>query len=267
VRRIAVVTIRREPCACWLARRLAGCGAEVWLVSQSRMRVETDSWAYFRRFRARYGLRLALDYLLLFLVKTALGWTRRAGRPGGVPVLDARRDIGPDEGIRLLEIDDINRGPGHAAFAGLEPDLVLLAGAPVLGRAAIGVARLACINPHCGITPAYAGGSPFDWAIHERRFDDIGYTIHLVVPVVDAGPVLVQERIAWDPQRPNGQLWPILAQAMYERLAAIALALARGAALEAVALGPARVLPPAGLCARLLAEARRRAYARRRRAT
>lgn len=265
VRRVAIVTIRHEPAALYLASRLASAGVQLTLVSQTRMRVETDSWAYFKRFRQRYGAKLALDYLLLFLVREGVRMPRRlAGKAsvpetGGTEVL--RRDRSPADipGLRTLELDDINRGPGLAAFEEVQPDLVLLAGAPVLGKKAIAVAKVACINPHCGITPAYSGGSPFDWAIYERRFDDVGYTIHLVVPTVDAGAVLVQERVAWDKRQPNRHLWPILAQGMYDRLAQLARELIDGKTLVARPQGQARVLPPAGLCARFLAERRRKA--------
>lgn len=269
VRRVAVVTIRRNSCALYLARRLAETGADVWLVNQTRMRLETDSRAFFRRFREKYGAMFAFDYFLLFLVKAIaraprrlLGRDASAAAPAGLPIAHESSDPSPNDTFRTIEIDDINRGPGHDAFKELKADLVLLAGAPVLSKATIALAAVACINPHCGITPRYCGGSPFDWAIYERRFGDVGYTIHLVVPTVDAGPILVQQRVSWDPHKPNGHLWPILAQAMYDRLAGVARELIGGATLTARPQGAARVLPTMGLFARTLSEMRRRAYAR-----
>jgi folate-dependent phosphoribosylglycinamide formyltransferase PurN len=119
------------------------------------------------------------------------------------------------------------------------------------------------LNAHCGITPEYAGSSAFDRALYEGRFDAIGYTVHLVVPTVDGGPVLHQERIAWDPRRPNRELWPLLAQGMYAKLADVVLELASGRRLVATPQRGVRVHPPAGLFVRLIAELRRMRYARR----
>jgi methionyl-tRNA formyltransferase len=166
-----------------------------------------------------------------------------------------------EDWLKLIEVDAVNSKSGREQLRGLEPDLVLLAGAPILRRKTIEIARVACINPHCGITPDFAGSSPFDWAIYERRFEDVGYTVHLVEPTVDSGPILHQERIAWDPSRPNGHLWPILAQGMYDRLAEIVRSLIDGSTLYATPQGPPRVNPPAGLFARLASERVRKRHA------
>lgn len=265
IRRIVILTVRMEPCASYLARRLRDLGPEIVIVSQRRLKVEMDSVAFFRRLFQRRGLRIGLDYLLLHLVKSgvrALGGAKETEGPPGV--LHRDPDILGEDWLRIMEVDDINRPPDQDLLRELAPDLVLLAGAPILTKKTIGLARVACLNPHCGITPEYAGSSPFDWPIYERHFDAIGYTIHQVVPTVDGGPVLRQERVAWDPEKPNGALWPLLAARMYDALADVTRALVRGEVLEAEPQAGVRVNPPAGLFARLLAENRRRAYARRR---
>lgn len=263
VRRIVILTVGMEACACYLARRLRECGAEIVLVNQRRLKVPPDSWAYFRRLRKRRGFLRALDRFLLHLVK-------RGARPGPgtsgnpdspYPVLRPDPDLAREDWLTVVEVDDINAPMDRDKLRALEPDLILLGGAPILRRKTIETARLACINPHCGITPDYAGSSPFDWAIYEKRFEDVGYTVHLVEPTVDSGPVLYQERIAWDPSRSNGHLWPILAQAMYDRLVQIAEALVAGETLRATPQGPPRVNPPAGLFARLAAERVRKRHA------
>jgi hypothetical protein len=264
VRRVAVLTTRRDPCACYLARKLSSTGVEILLVSQNALKVEPDSWAYFRRLYRRRGLMVFADNVLLWLVKA----TVRALRPSSgeaspaPPPLRDDPEIAQEDWLTYVETDSINRGPGHERLREFSPDLILLAGAPIVSRRTIGIAGLACINPHCGITPDFAGSSPVDWAIYERRFDDIGYTIHLVVPRVDSGAVLHQERVEWDPSRPNNHLWAILARRMYDRMAEIAGDLIAGKRLPAEPQAPTRVLPPAGLFIRTLAEWRRTRYAK-----
>lgn len=269
IERIAIVTIRENSCASYLARALRGCGAEIAYFNQTRLRVEPRSRAYFLRLLRRRGVLVALDNLLLYGAVLA----RKALRPGaaeaGAPQDDARPVMVPDPALRreswlrVVDVEDINAEAGRAALSAFAPDLVLLGGAPVLGRRTIAIARVACINPHCGIVPAYAGGSPSDWALYEGRFEDVGYTIHLVDPIVDSGPILAQERVRWDPSLPSTHLWPLLAQAMYDRLAAVAREMVAGRRFTATPQPEARVLPPAGLVVRTIAELRRRSFARR----
>jgi hypothetical protein len=263
VRRIVILTVGMEACACYLARRLRDSGAEIILVNQHRLKIPPDSWSYFRRLWKRRGFLRTFDRWLLYLVK-------RGTRPGPgtsgnpdspYPVLRPDPRLAGEDWLKVLDVDAVNSKAGRQQLRELEPDLILLAGAPILRRKTIEIARVACINPHCGITPDYAGSSPFDWAIYERRFEDVGYTVHLVEPTVDSGPILHQERIAWDPSRPNGHLWPILAQGMYDRLAEIAIALVEGRKFQATAQGTPRVNPPAGLFARLAAERTRKRHA------
>lgn len=281
VRRIAILTVRNEPCACYLARKLRGCGAEIIFVSQRRLRVEPESWPFFVRLFRKRGVAIALDNIAILVLRRAVAVgirvrnaVRTASDDGERP--RDRRVLFPTEGevlyedpalphedwLTYFEVDDINRAPDQDRLRQLAPDLILLGGAPVLSRSTIGIARLACLNAHCGITPDYAGSGPFDWAIYERRFDQIGYTVHVAEPRVDSGAVLHQERVAWDPSRSNRHLWPVLAQAMYDRLAEIALGLVRGARFEARPQSPTRVMPPVGLFVRIVSELRRRGYAR-----
>jgi hypothetical protein len=270
IRRIAIVTIRENSCAAYLARRLKDCGADIAFVNQTRLKVEPRSAAYFGRLLRRRGLLTAADNLLLYGAYLAREALRRGPGPDDDPrhpVMRPDPALRAEAWLRFEDVDDINGESGRRVLEAIAPDLVLLGGAPILSRRAIAIARVACLNPHCGIVPRYAGGSPFDWAIYERRFEDVGYTIHLVDPVVDSGPILYQARVPWDPTLPNQQLWPVLAQAMYDRLAEIAQDLVRGRRFTATPQPPARVLPPAGLVTRTIAEMRRRAYARTRRAS
>ena len=271
IRRIAIITIRENPCASYLARRLSDCGASIAYVNQTHLKVEARSAAYFARLWRRRGALTALDNLLLYgayLARKVLRPARPENAEGGsLPAFAPDPALRKESWLRFVEVEDVNSDEGRRVLEGLDPDLILLAGAPILSRKTIALARVACLNPHCGIVPRYAGGSPSDWAIYERRYEDVGYTIHLVDPIVDSGPILHQERIRWDPTRPNAHLWFVLAQAMYDRLAEIARELVAGRRLQAIPQPKARVLPPAGLIVRSIAEMRRRDYARKRNAS
>jgi methionyl-tRNA formyltransferase len=150
----------------------------------------------------------------------------------------------------------VNSADGQALLQSLEPDLILLAGAPILTASTISRAKVACLNAHCGITPDYCGSSPAIWAIAEERHDLVGYTVHLVVPVLDAGPIIHQAAVRWDGRRLR-DLWPLLAAPMYEDLVHVTKRLVRGDQIRLTDLRrPPRVRPPAGLVTRVNARLR-----------
>ncbi len=267
IRKIAIVTIRENSCACYLARRLRATGAEIAFFNQTDLKVETRSREYFLRLWRKRGLANALDNLALYAAVLARGAFRRSGasgyvQPAPLPVMADDPALRHESWLTWVDIRDVNSDEGRGAVAAFAPDVMLLGGAPILGRRAITLPRVACINPHCGITPDYCGGSPPDWALYEGRFSDIGYTIHLVEPIVDSGPVIWQERLDWDPDTSITAFWPMLAQGMYDKLAEIGAGLVEGRRYRATPQGPPRVLPPAGLVVKAIADWRRRRFAR-----
>jgi methionyl-tRNA formyltransferase len=195
--------------------------------------------------------------------------TRRSRATGQLefPALKTDPSIPTEPWLTYLEVKDINRSPDQDKLREVQPDLILLAGAPIITQSTIRLAKVACLNAHCGISPRYAGNSPVVWAVYERQFDQIGYTVHLAVPTVDGGPVLFQERIQWDPGEPLGSLWPPLAQGMYDKLADIAKGLIAGMQYVAVPQENVRVMPPAGYLTRCIARHRQRQYLNRLRKT
>lgn len=270
VRRVAILTTGLHPCACYVARRLRRSGAEIFLINQVRLAVEPDSPAFFKRLLSRRGLWITLDYLLFVALKRSILAARRLA--GGASPAESESSVAcmrPDPGIvsedwlRYVEVTDVNRSPDRERLAEIGPDLILLAGAPILFRRTIEAARIACINPHCGITPRYAGSAPYEWAVYERRFEDVGFTVHLVVPKVDSGPILWQERVEWDPRRPLRELSPLLGQRMYDKMIEIAQGMIAGRRYRGRPQQGGPTKPPAGLTTRVLAEIRRRGYARR----
>jgi len=275
VRRIVILTVGLHPCAAYLARELRDSGAEIYLVNQSRLAVEPGSRAYFRRLLSRRGWWVTLDNLLLLMVKgvgrrvaSMVRRVRASSNPSEfhdvtTPALRPHPEIADESWLQYVEATNVNKNPDRERLAGIRPDLILLAGAPILTRRTIALANVACINPHCGITPEYAGSSPIEWPVSLGRYTDIGYTVHLVIPKVDSGPVLWQERVSWDPRLSLGHVSYLLTQHMYDKVVEIAREMIQGKSFVAAPQGKGRVRPPAGLCVRLIAEARRIRYARK----
>lgn len=258
IERIAIITVGLHPCACQLASRLKPAGVDVRIFDQDEFPVPDYSWRFFKRLYKRRGLCIALDNFMLYafgrLQWLAGGTWRRIRR---VPRVQGRVEPARVD-VPVVKVRHINRSPGTEMLREFAPDLILLAGAPILSAATVGIARVACINTHCGITPLYAGSSPETWAVYERNFDAVGFTIHIVSRNVDGGPVLYQERVRWDRDQRVDLLWPKLATLMYQKLADITLDLIGGKAFTATPQSGVRAMPPAGLVVRMIAEHRRK---------
>jgi folate-dependent phosphoribosylglycinamide formyltransferase PurN len=267
IRRVAVLTLPEgASCAAYVCRQLQEPGVELRVFTQTRLENAPGTAGYIRRLYHRRGLFVALDNLAFECWRPAMRFVPRAYRKlrklAGVPVTPRAVDVPPvlrDATIPVpcVEVDDINRD-GLAALRDYAPDLLILAGAPILKRAVIEVPRVATLNAHCGITPRYAGSSPVYWAMFDACFDDIGYTVHAVTPDVDGGPVIQQTRVPYYPDEPIAGMWPILGQAMYDALISVAKRLIAGETITATPhSGPVVSRPPAGLFVRTVANLHR----------
>lgn len=76
----------------------------------------------------------------------------------------------------------------------LELDWLVNAGTPrLLSAEALAAPRCGVLNCHPGLLPAFRGASAVEWAIYLN--EPVGNTVHLMSPVVDEGPILMQRAI------------------------------------------------------------------------
>lgn len=152
-----------------------------------------------RRERGRVLARLARKRGLPYLVDLLLGRrlrTRHLGTayrpfPEITPavVAELRRRCG------YVEVDDPHAPETLRQVAALDPDYVLLLGAPVIRPDFFTLARRGTLNWHHGLAPRYRGSDCVLWAMANGEFDQVGFTIHRVSAVVDGGGVLLQRRV------------------------------------------------------------------------
>lgn len=109
----------------------------------------------------------------------------------GLAVFQPRRVRDPEfiENLRTIAPEAIV----VAAYGQILPDEVLT------------LPQFGCINIHASLLPAYRGAAPINWAIicGER---ETGNTIMLMDAGMDTGAILMQDRIAIDPQDTAGAL-------------------------------------------------------------
>ncbi len=109
---------------------------------------------------------------------------RRTAAAAGIPVLTPRKmkDPGLLEGLR-----------------GWRPDLVtVVAYGRILPQAILELPPLGCVNVHYSLLPRYRGAAPMQWAILGGEAVT-GVTTMRLVAEMDAGPILLAEEVAMEP--------------------------------------------------------------------
>lgn len=94
----------------------------------------------------------------------------------------------------------------HAQVQALQPDVFAVVAFLILPQSLLAVPRWGSVNVHPSLLPKYRGAAPIQWAII-RGETETGVTIFRLSPRVDAGDILIQERVAIGPEETAGQLY------------------------------------------------------------
>ena len=87
----------------------------------------------------------------------------------------------------------------HAKFVELDAEVICLAGFMLLlGDEIVNKWQGRMLNVHPSILPAFKGTDAVKQAL-EAGATETGCTVHLVIPEMDAGPILVQKKVAIGP--------------------------------------------------------------------
>lgn len=87
---------------------------------------------------------------------------------------------------------------------------VVIAYGQILSQAVLDTPRLGCINVHTSLLPKYRGAAPIQAAIREGDAET-GITIMHVDAALDAGDVILMDKVAIDPNETGGSLHDKLA--------------------------------------------------------
>lgn len=101
-------------------------------------------------------------------------------------------DPGWPDGIDVTIVDNVNAPETVDWLSGRAPDLLVVAGGPILRAPILSVPRLGAINLHSSLLPAYRGTFVEFWQVHDDALDTAGVTVHRVDAGVDTGAILVQ---------------------------------------------------------------------------
>jgi methionyl-tRNA formyltransferase len=133
-----------------------------------------------------------------------------AGR-GGQLAAPAVKRAAEELGLSVIQPRSARTGELRDALARSGAELaVVVAYGKILPRDVLEALPRGCINVHASILPKYRGAAPVQWAvIHGER--ETGVAIMQLDEGMDTGPVLLERRVAIDPDETSGELLARLA--------------------------------------------------------
>lgn len=135
---------------------------------------------------------------------------RRAGRGQKVcfnPVKQAALELD----LPVYQPEDIREPDAVSFMESLQPDiLAVVAYGQILNRKVLGIPRLAAVNLHGSLLPAYRGAAPVHRAVMDGQTRAGVCTMHMA-PKLDAGDVIFCEETPVPPEMTAGELYDNLA--------------------------------------------------------
>lgn len=125
----------------------------------------------------------------------------RGRRTSAPPVKGTALELG----LKVLQPTSLGDTGVADELATLDADLFVVVAFSILPRRLLAVPRLGSVNLHPSLLPAYRGAAPIVWALFSGE-SETGVTTFLLSPRVDAGDILLQERVAIEPDETAGEL-------------------------------------------------------------
>jgi methionyl-tRNA formyltransferase len=155
------------------------------------------------------------------------------GKPKQTAPHNPMRAVAEQRSLEVFAPESINGPESQERLRGWSADLLVVCDyGQILALESLVLARLGGINLHGSLLPKYRGAAPIQWAIFHGETETGVSVIHMT-PRLDAGPVLVQKRLAIGPDETAAELEPRLAAL---GPAAVLEAIARLAAGETVGI-------------------------------
>ena len=108
--------------------------------------------------------------------------------------------------VPVLQPESLRDENFHAKLQALEPDLFAVVAFLILPRSVLAIPKLGSVNVHPSLLPKYRGAAPIQWAIINGE-TETGVTIFQLSPRVDAGDILIQQRVAIGEDETAGELY------------------------------------------------------------
>ena len=140
-----------------------------------------------------------------------VGVVTRPDRPRGrgqhkqpTDVKAAVASLGLD--VPILQPESLRDERFHAQLQALKPDLFAVVAFLILPRSVLAIPKSGSVNVHPSLLPKYRGAAPIQWAIINGE-TETGVTIFQLSPRVDAGDILIQQKVAIGDDETAGELY------------------------------------------------------------
>jgi methionyl-tRNA formyltransferase len=115
------------------------------------------------------------------------------------------------EDLNVITSGDINNPATLSVLKVFEPDLILVAAfGQIFKEEILNLPKIACLNVHGSLLPAYRGAAPVHWAIWNGE-TKTGITIQKMVRKLDAGDILLSRETAIEADETSDSLMKRLA--------------------------------------------------------
>ncbi len=115
-----------------------------------------------------------------------------------------------EHGIPLFQPEKLNDVQFLASLKALEADLIVVVAFRILPREVLLLAKQGSFNLHASLLPKFRGAAPINWAILKGE-KETGVTSFILQEKVDAGAILLQEKISIGENETAGELHDRLA--------------------------------------------------------
>jgi methionyl-tRNA formyltransferase len=90
----------------------------------------------------------------------------------------------------VLYCQNYNTHTVHEFISKKQPDIIVFTGGGLIRQPLLDISGKGVVNCHSGILPEYKGMDVVEWPILQGKKDMNGFTVHLMDPGIDTGPIL-----------------------------------------------------------------------------
>jgi len=175
-----------------LIKRLEGQVVGIGLVPFDPRNKGLKFYRYYLRFLGIKGSGHKTIQVLKQLFRRFTGLSRGGGPPASIVELASRH------GLPLIRSSSPNKKEFRKQVSGLSPDLIISSQGFLLKKGILNLAPLGCLNRHAALLPRYRGIYPIFWAMLKDE-KEIGISVHFMNEKYDDGRIIVQKKIAVEP--------------------------------------------------------------------
>ena len=150
--------------------------------------------------------RLCREHDVLFLVAQE---DKRSGRNLRLANCSSK-EIAESENIPVLQPKSLKDQEFVEELKRFNADIfIVVAYGKLIPKAVFSMPRFGTINLHPSLLPKYRGAAPVEWAIINGE-DETGVTVQLINEELDAGDIIIQEKIRLNNSISSGELYEIV---------------------------------------------------------